>query len=51
MEKIGDGKRGGGRFVAAAADFPESTVPDVLKELKEVLNDYLDDARINMQAK
>ena len=47
MEKIGDGKRGGGRFVAAAADFPESTVPEVLKELKEVLNDYLDDARIN----
>ncbi len=52
MEKIGDGKRGGGRFVAAAADFPESTVDEVLKELKEVLNDYLDDARINnMQAK
>lgn len=44
MEKIGDGKKGGGRFLAAAADFPDVHVDDVVEELNKVLKDYLEDA-------
>lgn len=47
MQKIGGGKKGGGRFVMAAAQFDDAHVDEVREALMDVLKDYLDDARVN----
>ena len=40
-EKLG----GGGSFTAAAAKFHNKTVEEVVQEVKNVLDNYLEDAR------
>ena len=47
MEKM----HGGGRFVMAATTLQDVTVDEVKAQLKEVLKDYLDDARISTPGK
>ena len=42
---------GGGRFVMAATTLQDVTVDEVKAQLKEVLKDYLDDARISTPGK